>query len=380
MADLWLAPSTTAQVTVGLNHYETLSVAGYADANLRVSEFWDNTPDITLTGGIRVGWEQKSHDVFQTSQGALGALPTPVSGPDIGPYSQSEDDTYVTGRAVLKWDADIPWEPLHQLMLYASYATGYKSGGYNQLRTTGADSDPSKLWFGPESSQSIELGIRTTWLERMLTFNITGFFTDYDDFQALVFDGLGISVENAGRFITAGLEADLTIVPVPEWITVFGIGYTYTEYKDFPDGPCVQQESLLIGGQNCVQDLAGKRLDGTPRLDITLFSSYERALPTIDVKGLPSDANWFVSGNFNYQSTRWLNAALDPKLKTPRTKVLDLQTGLRSPDLDWELIFWVKNVTDEDYAVIGFDIPTMGGYASFLSPPRTIGGTIRLRF
>jgi iron complex outermembrane receptor protein len=294
-------------------------------------------------------------------------LATPISGPDSF-SDQSQDDTYVTGRAVLKYQIT------EEHMVYASYATGYKSGGYNQLRTDGQATDQRKLWFEPENSGSIELGLRTSWFDRMLTFNITGFYTNYDDFQSQVFDGLGIRVENAGNFISTGFETDLTIVPLPGWITVFSAGYTYTEYKKFPEGPCTQEQTLLTPfGTPCIQDLGGRRLDGTPRWNVAIFTAYESEIPNVD-------ANWYVQMDYNYQSWRYLNASLDEKLKADPVNQVGLRLGFRDPESIWDISAWVKNVTDDNFWVMGFDVPTVGGYAAFIAPPRTFGGTLRVKF
>ena len=109
-------------------------------------------------------------------------------------------------------------------------------------------------------------------------------------------------------------------------------------------------------------------------LDLNLFSQYENQFLHHE------NVNWFVMMNYNYQSTRYLNASLDPFLKVRPTSLLGFRAGLRSPDESWEVSFWTRNVTNEQLWAIGFDVPTLGGYAAFQAPPRTYGGTIRLRF
>jgi iron complex outermembrane receptor protein len=358
----------------GTNQHRTTSIAGYADSNLYVSELWGDDPNITFTGGVRVGWERKDHEGSQLSQGPLGNFPTAISGPDSF-SNQDDSDDYVTGRAILKWEPVIPWDQAGDTMLYASFASGYKSAGYNQLRTNGQQNDESVLYFRPEKSKSYELGLRSQWFERMLTFNITGYYTDYEDFQTQVFDGLGIRVLNAGSFHTYGFEADITLALLEGWITIFGVGYTKTEYTDFDQGPCRQGNPL-----GCEQDLEGERLDSTPEWNISLVSTYEREVPRALLLGYNIDVNWFVLMDYNYQSNRYLNVSLDPVLRVDPTHVVGLRAGLREPDARWEVNVFVTNLTDEDVWAIGFDVPTVQGYAAFQAPPRTIGGTVRVKF
>ena len=366
------------QRNTGTNQHRTTSAAAYADTNIHVSELWRDEPNITFTGGVRVGWERKDHEGSQISRGPLGTFETAISGPDSF-SNQESSDTYVTGRAILKWEPEIPLEFIGDSMFYVSFATGYKSAGFNQLRTIGGGADERVLFFDPEKSKSYELGARTDWFNRMLTFNITGFFTDYDDFQTQVTDGLGISVINAGNLQTYGFEADITLALVEGWLTVFTAGYTRTEYTDFDKGPCRQvRTSRCIGG---FQDLKGERLDNTPLWNLNLFSTYERRLPTAFLPwATGADINWFTTVTYNYESKRYLNASLDPFLIADPTHTVGLRAGLRDVGLGWEVNFWVNNVTDEDVWAIGLDIPTVGGFAAFQLAPRTYGGTVRLKF
>ncbi|MCP5043413.1 MAG: TonB-dependent receptor, partial [bacterium] len=152
--------STDDQATIADNEHRTTSAAGYADADFNLGELWGNTPDITFTTGIRVGWERKGLDASHRCRGPLCAVPTPISGEDSD-RKEHTDDTYVTFREVLKY------EPVENVMVYASYASGYKSGGYNQLRQNpdvGQPADEVDIYFSPEKSKSWEVGVKTTWL------------------------------------------------------------------------------------------------------------------------------------------------------------------------------------------------------------------------
>ncbi len=371
----YLAP----QFNDGNSRHRSYSTAGYADLNVNLSEITGWKPDISFTGGVRVGWERKEHKGSQIATGPLsdGSIPgvpeTPISGPPS--YSdQSKDKAYVTGRAILKY------KPTEDIMLYTSFANGFKSGGYNQLRSSGAFNDPNLLWFDPEYSYSYEVGLKTTWLDRRVTANITAYFTDYKDFQAQIFDGLGIYLRNAGRFYTYGFESDVTVVPLPGMIWSLTVGLTETEYQDFDNGPCTQQQvSDWAAAQPpgstavCTQDLKGKRLAQTPKWNIGTFAAYENSLPGIDI-------DWFAQMDHQYTSNRYMSASLDKKLKKGAYNLLSFRAGLRHPESAWEVAAWVKNVTDKDWWAAGFEVPTLGGYAVFTGPPRTYGLTLRAKF
>jgi iron complex outermembrane receptor protein len=71
--------------------------------------------------------------------------------------------------------------PIDHLMGYFQFARGYKTGGFNG----GAlDNDPrNRDYFDSETADAFEIGLKTVWLDRMLTANLTGFVTMYQDLQ-----------------------------------------------------------------------------------------------------------------------------------------------------------------------------------------------------
>ena len=79
-------------------------------------------------------------------------------------------------------------------------------------------------------------------------------------------------------------------------------------------------------------------------------------------------------------NSRYLDVDLDPKLKRPSNHLLNLRTGFRAEDDLWEAVFWMRNITDQNFWVVGLDVPTHGGYMGIAFPPRTYGVTVRLKF
>ena len=53
---------------------------------------------------------------------------------------------------------------------------------------------------------------------------------------------------------------------------------------------------------------------------------------------------------------------------------------MRADDARWDVSLWVRNLLNEGYNIVGFDVPAMNGFAGVNGPPRQFGGTIRLRF
>jgi iron complex outermembrane receptor protein len=316
----------------------------------------------------------------------------PVGGPPTF-MDQERAVTNVSYKGVIQY---FPWE---DVMLYGSYATGFKSGGFNQLRTlVGVETE-----FNDETSRNVEAGFKTSFFERMVTFNVTGFHTWYEDFQAQIFDGSSINVVNAADLRSYGLESELTVVPLPNLVIGSSFGWNVAEYDSFENGvqtnlnkwnntkpadPNAQfpdrgnptacgNETLLALTVNpeeaCVQDLSGKTLDNAPKWTVNVFAQYDYLLPWFPIEV-------FVRGEYQYTSSRFLDVDLDPNLFQPDTHIGNLRAGFRAEDKMWEVTGWVRNITDESYNVVGFDTPTVNGFAGVNAPPRRYGMTIRLNF
>ncbi|MDG2049506.1 MAG: TonB-dependent receptor [Myxococcota bacterium] len=361
-----------ATTNVNQNTHQTLSLAAYGEGTLSILD------QLEFTGGLRVTYEKK----WRKGQSQCVSLNQFCELFDIGglfgptiTLDQELDVTDVTGRAILRY------RPTDSLMLYASFANGFKSGGFNQLRVpANAESE-----FGDEKAYSYEAGLRSQWFDNQLTFNITGFFTDYDDFQAQTFDGSTILVRNAGQLFSYGFESDM--VYSPSWIDNLQLGlqlgFNIAKYQSFPDAQATVPEQVaeafpaapLVYCQQtpCTQDLSGQVLDNAPRWTSTLFLNYERPVPKVPIF-------WFGRIDYTYTSEYYLAQDLDPNLLQSGYNLLNLHTGFRTDDDLLEFTLWMTNVTDSNYFVIGFDVPVISGYAGVLGPPRQYGGTVRVRF
>jgi iron complex outermembrane receptor protein len=389
-------------MNIGDNNHKTWSYAAFGQATLNPIE------QVSLTGGVRYTYEKKTRDGTQTSNFPTCDPDSPDFNlnlcidvpPILGPPIEKHEKRSVSN---VSWMANLRYFPMEEIMLYASVATGFKSGGFNQLRTAEgtAVTEAAPSEFDDEESTSYELGFKTSWFERMVTFNATGFYTEYKNFQAQVFDGSSINVINAGELLSYGAESDLVVAPLPGLVIGSSLGFNIAEYDSFDLGPMTAQQKWdvtkdpnnpnypnVLGSparcsntdtiawldpEDCVQDLAGKRLSNAPRWSVSAFVQYDFLLPW-----LPIELFW--RAEYAYTSMVYLDVDLDPMMKQPATHIVNLRSGFRSEDKLWEVTGWVRNLTDENYNVVGFDVPTLAGFAGVNGPPRQYGVTVRLSF
>jgi iron complex outermembrane receptor protein len=367
---------------INLNQHRTFNWAAFGQGTWNAAEKW------SFTGGFRVDFEKKTREGLSLST-CLLPVP-PVCGlPD--PRNEERHVWNPQGTVIARY------RPTDDVMIYASFANGFKSGGFNQLRTSESLAGPLKSEFDDELSFNYELGGKTTWFDGTLLANLTGYFTDYRDFQAQIFDGSSIVVDNAGRLFSWGLESELRWVPefVPDRGFVLGaaLGLNFTQYKQFDNAPAtVPQQNEIVSASpppgytpgtsavacilpayDCSQDLTGRRLDNAPRISLSLFASYERKLP-----GFP--LVWFSQGDYLIETFKYLDTDLDSNEIQDPINLLGFRTGLKTEDDMIELSFWVANTLNQGWFVAGSDVPIVNGYWGVNAPPRTYGGTVRFRF
>jgi iron complex outermembrane receptor protein len=385
---------TQGQTGIGPEWLETSSLGpiidseGGADENGDVSNFDTNThqtwsyaafgqgtyallDQLSLTVGLRGTYEQKAR---------VGSQIAGFTGVDAGPFGPdryADEDFSVFDLSPM---ASLQWFPTLDSMAFVRFARGFKSGGFNQLRTAGG----VNTQFDDEVATDVEIGFRSTWLEGMVTLNATAFHTWYDEFQAQAFDGSAFSVTNAGSLRSYGFETDGLLVPHPSLQLGFGTGFNPTKYESFANSPCTAQQNWAINSDTplarkaCTQNLSGRPLDNAPEWSVTLFGNYERELGTLPRFDVPLLG--FLTVNWSFRSAVFLQQDLDPHLRQPGYGLLNLRTGVRTDDGHWEFAFGVQNVTNQSYGVAGFDVPIVNGFAIINGPPRTFLGTIRYRF
>lgn len=109
------------------------------------------------------------------------------------------------------------------LTLYASYATGYKPGGFNSTFER-----PDDLQFKKEMSHNYELGAKASLMDGMI-FTDIAFFISYINGQQIlrsVPSGQGTFLQNAGQSRNTGLEFSLSTLPIKGFELVASYGYT----------------------------------------------------------------------------------------------------------------------------------------------------------
>lgn len=289
--------------------------------------------------------------------------------PDI---NTSIDDDQVSGTAKLTWFAN------DSTMFYASYGEGYKSGGTNTDRINPA----FNVIFGPETSETIEIGMKADFPDQNLRVNFAIYDTQIEGLQANSWTGTGFNVQNAGNADTSGWELETWWLPTDTlsfqafWVR------SDAKYENFLLGTCQDATVFHTGVADPgsggdidanICDRSGGTLAYNPK--DTFFFAFTKDFRVTD----STDA--YVRGEYSHYSETLTDGDLDPLTNLPSFSLVNARIGLRWDDIGSELTFWGRNLGDERYYAGSFDGPVQSGRVnSYPAAPRTWGVTFRKDF
>lgn len=297
--------------------------------------------DLYVTPSIRWSRDERKAKLYQTSVPAIGAptvLPTGVG---------DEDFSNVSPGLVVGFDVT------HDINVYAKWARGYKSGGYN-IR---ASSIPSfEQGFDPEELNAYEVGMKSSWFEDRLRFNVAGFLSKYDDIQTSLqshpTNPRFTDTFNAGKATIKGVELDLTARPTSKLTARISYAYLDAEYDKIVDP---------ITGVNIADDF---NFVETPKR--TLAASLEYELFQTPIGVLTAYVDYFRQSKKYTVPNDPLYVIDSYDLVDARLTLSDIPVGFGS----WRVSAFGKNLTDEEYYASHF---ISGPPSAIFGDPRTYG-------
>ncbi len=330
--------------------------------------------------------------------------------------SRSEDE--FTGTAILSW------KPTDDLLLYGSFARGYKAGGFNLDRSAlkspilpfaavgGAQALVGNLQFDPELVDSYELGAK--YSTGPFSLSVSAFRSDFSNFQLNTFNGtvfLVQTVNGCNNLVggpaadtdlsnatgtcatgdvtygvrTQGVELEASLVPARNFRVAAGLTYARTKYQDDLIGT-----KLGTALDSALRKLPGDNLSNAPELVATSSVTWTPEIGSSGLTGL-----FYIDGRMT--SDYNTGSDLFPQKEQDSFAVFNARIGLRGPDEAWGIELWGQNIFNQDYAQVAFNSPFQAGttaapfvdpqypggrqiFSQFLAEPRTYGITVRGKF
>lgn len=317
-------------------------------------------PALELTAGVRYTDETKSYDTL-TNQEVIGVLADPVNRvwldfrdtpiPFVTGPTPDLDSTETTPLVSLAYHFN------DDLMTYASFARGYKSGGYEQRLTPGVPYAPR---FEPESVDTYELGVKSSLADGRMQLNGAIFYSDYSDMQISVIDGPAPTITNAGDATLKGAELELSFRPADDLNISAFAGYLDADYDRLSPRALASGISLA------------SRLPNTSEWQYGASISYEFALS--EGLTLRPHLDW------SYRSSLELDAAGEPLLHQPGYSLVNAVLTLTPPNERWAISLSGRNLTDEEYLVAGLAQYNIGEIEGQYARPREWALSLKYRF
>jgi iron complex outermembrane receptor protein len=374
--DVLLATTGAVAGLPGLNAYtagnvKTTTPSIYGDFT------YDITPQFSISVGGRYTWDHRNAFVYKATK--LGGTSPEFGGTAVVLGAPATNFHGTADFEKFTPRASISFKPSDDHMIYASYAKGFKGGGFDPRGSANIAPDTNRdgvrsyqeiydfISFDPESVDSYEIGWKGSLFDRALNFAIDGFYAKYSDVQIPgsvgvdangdgIFEGFSGVTTNAGRAEFKGVEAEVNgrvaqgYAGPASAITFNGtLGWIDGKYKEF------LVNGVNVANQRFIQNTPEWTLSGTlgtylPIGNGTLNASttvsyrssvhqFETAIPWLDQGGYALwDANLTYSfGEGRYQigihgknltNQHYITSGYNYLSYNPATKVYTSTLGL----------------------------------------------------
>jgi outer membrane receptor protein involved in Fe transport len=287
---------------------------------------------------------------------------------------ESLEDDQVTGNIKLTWFAS------DSSMFYASYATGYKSGGTNTERIPAAFDSV----FGPENSTSIEFGFKGDLGPVRLAIAV--YDTEFEDFQAQTFTGSGFNLQNAGTIDNTGVEVEMLWRPTDSFEIQAIYSHNEVEYASFDAGTCWDGYTFHTGIPDPgLPDDFNSNLDSeicSKTGEAQAYNPEDRLFVALQKEFyFGNDTALFLRGEYSSYSDQLTDGDLDPFTYQDAFDIINARIGLNFGRSNSSLTLWGRNIGDERYMIGSSDAPVQSGRMhAYPAEPATYGVTFRKGF
>ena len=297
------------------------------------------------------------------------------------------------------------------VMIYASYSTGKHSGGFSYSPISNTAGQPLPP-YGTESVEAFEVGMKGTFFDRRLQFNLAAFYNKYTDLQVqtsfpnpLVPNSVITLLSNGAQSKAPGIDLSIIAYPVSKLRLNAAVNYLHARDDPFPvstssfgsfcgatapGGTCTTNPFVALGylggilpnpvsnpelfqavtnasgtiiGYNALGYNTKTRVQNTPDISAQFGLSYEIDLG--DSGTLTPEVQTLFSGSY------LLSRATPQFLQKSYTKT-ELRLTYKTADNSLSVQAFVENLENE--ATIGrVTVASGGGINGSYGAPRTWG-------
>ncbi|MFZ2997442.1 TonB-dependent receptor [Sphingobium sp.] len=328
------------------------SLAAFGEATFEI------TDKLSVVAGGRYTSDRKKIDYHAFSTTDAGAIP------GFG----FPGEVFASGGKT--WDAFTPrftvkFEPMDKVNMYATYAKGFKSGGF----VDNAYRDPT-IPLEPEKATNYEIGAKSRLFDNRLDLNVALFRQTTKNLQNFSGAG-GIAHTYNGTLKMKGLEVESVIRPVEDLRLTANYTHLVGKYTSLRD-PLVNL------------DYSGNPAKFAPRDSFTVGAAYTGRLANGATLTPQADFNFSTRISTDDANTLRL---YDNLHEDTRGRTLNARLNYETADGRFQIGLWGKNLTN-NYQIVNADditaflaVPGNGTtyWKIFTNTPRTYGLTLSFR-
>lgn len=358
------------------------SLAGFIDLN------WEVFDKVRISGGGRYTHDEKA---LQTDFADPGNAAAGFSSP----------------RVSNKWNKFTPklgidYRPNQDLMLYASWSRGYRSGGFNGRGLTPFS---ATLPYDPETVDAWEIGLKSEFFDRMLTLNLAAFYSDYKDIQqtsTVAVPGLAVPqtvVINAAAAKIKGFEADFTLRPSAQLTVRGAFGYIDSGFRGF-----IVNQPVATGATTSITrtlDYSGVDMIYAPKVTASINAEYSIPLDGALNGEVKINAGYRYLSRYDQQISAdpaiYTEAIIapagatvvvprnDPRLRSDAQNLVDVSVSFifnLNDSIKTRLTGFVRNLLDDRGTQTAFTASAFPVYWGFATArePRVFGAQLGVEF
>ena len=352
--------ATLSGETRWVNNGKIGNYAGFAQLGVKL------TNKLKLAAGIRYTHDKKSGDVSGTAI-ATGDRFNPNDTAALTPLQSifragtGFATPYEADYSKTTPQATLSLTPNKDTYFYATVATGFKGGGFDDTPTNAAAAQHP---YKPETATNREAGFKSTLFQRKVRLNVSVFDMDYKDLQVVQTNAACLCnlTDNAANAKLKGVEGEFEYAATRHFKLFASGSYVSAKYRDF-----IETAINPATGQRLVS--SGNRLQRTPASQLSGGADITASL------GKYADA-LNLRGNYTWQGD--LKWATDNIAEEPAYGIFDARLSFSPRTAKWGISAYGKNLADKLYRVN--IIHFFGEEVSQFAAPRTFGADLTYSF
>ncbi|MDO7843536.1 TonB-dependent receptor [Sphingomonas immobilis] len=307
------------------------SYAGFGQASFEI------VPKLTLTGGVRVTYDEKITRLVTPPRNAAGVVTFPATAATNVRLADTQPS----------WDASLRYEINPDVNVFARVARGFRGP---TIQGRNAVFSSAFVTATSETIMSYEAGFKSNLFGNTLRFNATGFYYKVSNIQLNGNDSNNNGLLfNANQAQAWGGEAELTWRPVQEFTFGLGASVLHTEINDTRvytpvcklNGvvTCTVLNPTINVGTATLAQINGNALPNAPKWQLDANARYD--LP------LGNGGKIFLGGDITVQGYTSLVPYKTIEYTTDGTFEAGLKAGYTAPEGKYEIAVFARNVTNE---------------------------------